>query len=49
MLAFDFGEGKLREIPIVSQVPQAHIRNWRNEAGLHAVLGNRIATGCDIR
>jgi len=31
-VAFEFDEGKLREIPIVRQVPAHHIRHWRKPA-----------------
>jgi hypothetical protein len=45
--AFEFDEGKLREIPIVRQVFRHHIRRGRTSRGAAARV-HRIAAQCNI-
>jgi succinate dehydrogenase / fumarate reductase cytochrome b subunit len=46
--SFEFDEGKLREIPIVRQVLQHHIRDKRKHKAAVIRAEQRIATRCDI-
>jgi hypothetical protein len=46
--SFEFDEGKLREIPIVRQVLQHHIRRRRKHERFASRAEQCVATPCDI-
>jgi hypothetical protein len=46
--AFEFDEGKLRQIPIVRQVLRHHIRERRKDVTVAIDVGRPIAASCNI-